>query len=159
MKVDHFNIRIVNTGDRYGLNDCLINDREPMIEFWDARYDHVPGRGQFVTRYFVSTILDGLDNASYPLGLCLDFGVPSWTVSPNGMRQIVDYLRSMTDPGQTVGDFIDDAIDAAVAVIQDELGQTDGGFAAHHLAGDDYQTLRTILKRYADAERNHLQEA
>ena len=59
----------------------------------------------------------------------------------------------------SMNDYIDDAIDAAVAVIQDELGQTDGGFAAHHLAGDDYQTLRTILKRYADAERNHLQEA
>ena len=58
-----------------------------------------------------------------------------------------------------MNDYIDDAIDAAVAVIQNELGQTDGGFAAHHLAGDDYQTLRTILKRYADAERNHLQEA
>ena len=59
----------------------------------------------------------------------------------------------------SMNDYIDDAIDAAIAVIQDELGQTDGGFAAHHLTGDDYQTLRTIFKRYADAERNHLQEA
>jgi hypothetical protein len=58
-----------------------------------------------------------------------------------------------------MNDYIDDAIDAAVAVIQDELGQTDGGFAAHHLAGDDYQTLRTILKRYAEAERANLQNA
>ena len=58
-----------------------------------------------------------------------------------------------------MNDYIDDAIDAAIAVIQDELGQTDGGFAAHHLAGDDYRTLRAILKRYAEAERAHLQEA
>ncbi len=58
-----------------------------------------------------------------------------------------------------MNDYIDDAIDAAVAVIQNELGQTDGGFAAHHLAGDDYQTLRTILKRYAEAERANLQNA
>ncbi len=58
-----------------------------------------------------------------------------------------------------MNDYIDDAIDAAVAVIQDELGQTDGGFAAHHLAGDDYMLLRAIFKRYADAELNHLQDA
>jgi len=58
-----------------------------------------------------------------------------------------------------MNDYIDAAIDAAVAVIQNELGQTDGGFAAHHLAGDDYQTLRTILKRYAEAERANLQNA
>jgi hypothetical protein len=55
-------------------------------------------------------------------------------------------------------DYIDDAIDAAVAVIQSELGQTDGGFAAHYLSGADYQILRNILQRYAEAEKANLQE-
>ena len=47
---------------------------------------------------------------------------------------------------------IDDAIDAAVAVIQDALGQTDGGFAAHYLSGARLEALRAILTDYARAE-------
>jgi hypothetical protein len=50
---------------------------------------------------------------------------------------------------------IDDAINAAIAVIQDSIGQTDGGFAAHYLSGERLEALRTILTDYAAAEITH----
>ena len=90
-KVEKFNIRIVNTGDKYGRKDCLTNDKAPMVEFYDSRYDmdDFMGRGQFVSRYYVDTILNG----EYPTGLCLYGSEPEWIVSANGMKQVVDYLR------------------------------------------------------------------
>ncbi len=33
--------RFVRKGDRYGLDGCLTHDEDnPLIEFYDARYDH-----------------------------------------------------------------------------------------------------------------------
>lgn len=52
---------------------------------------------------------------------------------------------------------IDDAINAAIAVIQDALGQTDGGFAAHYLSGERLKALRAILTDYARAERANME--
>lgn len=90
-KVEKYNVRIVNTGDKYGRKDCLTNDREPMVEFYDSRFDHSDfmGRGQFVSRYFVSAILGG----SYPDGLALDGGIPEWSVSAEGMQTVLEHLR------------------------------------------------------------------
>lgn len=91
LKVEKYNVRIVNTGDKYGRNDCLTNDNEQLIEFYDTRFNHKSsmGRGQFVSRYYTSTILGG----DYSNGLCLDGGIPEYTVSPESMKQIVEYLR------------------------------------------------------------------
>ena len=86
-----FNVRIVKTGDAYGLNDCLINNDPPMVEFWDRRYMHTP-RGQFVTRYNVSTLL-----ARPPQGLALDYGVPAWTVNADDMKLVIAYLQGFAD--------------------------------------------------------------
>ena len=61
-------------------------------------------------------------------------------------------LTTLRDLEQTV----DNAIDAAVAVIQAALGQTDGGFAAHYLAGDRLNAPREILFNYGEAESRHL---
>ena len=54
-----------------------------------------------------------------------------------------------------LNDTIDAAIDAAVAIIQDSIGQTDGGFAAHYLSGDRLAALRLVLTDYALAELNN----
>ena len=56
-----FNVRLVRKGDRYGLDNCLVHDKDdPLIEFWDATYEHdarfTPGLGQFVSRYFLATL-------------------------------------------------------------------------------------------------------
>tara|TARA_R110000868_G_C10767032_1_gene754393 strand:+ start:302 stop:577 length:276 start_codon:yes stop_codon:yes gene_type:complete len=85
--VDKFNVRIVNTGDKYGRDFCLTNDKKPMVEFYDTRYPHTQ-YGQFVSRYYIDTILDGSD-----CGLCLDGGVPSWTVSAEDMATVRNFLK------------------------------------------------------------------
>ena len=89
VKVEKFNVRIVNKGEKYGLNDCLTNNKAPMIEFYDSRYQGCEGRGQFVSRYYTSTILDG----EYANGLSLDGGIPAWSVSADGMKQVVEFLH------------------------------------------------------------------
>jgi hypothetical protein len=85
--VDKFNVRVVNTGDKYGVNDCLVNDKAPMVEFYDTRYPHTQ-YGQFVSRYYVDTLLER-DTG----GLCLDGGVPSWTVSAEDMATVRNFLK------------------------------------------------------------------
>ena len=45
LQVEKFNVRIVNTGDKYGLNDCLVNRKEQMIEFYDCRYGRHATKG------------------------------------------------------------------------------------------------------------------
>lgn len=90
-KVENFNVRIVNTGDKYGRNDCLVNGSAPMVEFYDSRYSDKDfnGRGQFVSRYYITTLL----GSEYPNGLSLDGGVLEWSVSANGMIQVLEYIQ------------------------------------------------------------------
>jgi hypothetical protein len=85
--VDKFNVRVVNTGDKYGRDFCLTNDKAPMVEFYDTRYPHTQ-YGQFVSRYYVDTLLER-DTG----GLCLDGGVPSWTVSAEDMATVRNFLK------------------------------------------------------------------
>lgn len=89
-KVGKYNIRVVFTGDKYGRNDCLVNDNAPMVEFYDTRFDHPEwmGRGQLVSRYYLETIKCG----DYSNGLSLDGGIPEWTVSADEMRCIQRFL-------------------------------------------------------------------
>lgn len=90
IKIEIFNVRIVNKGDKYGRDDCLTNTSAQMVEFYDSRYqDRSFGeRGQFVSRYFAET----LRNDDFVNGLCLDGGVPEWTVSAEGMKQVQEFL-------------------------------------------------------------------
>jgi hypothetical protein len=90
-RIEMFNIRIVNTGDKYGVNDCLTNNKAPMIEFYDSRFTHGAdgARGQFVTRYYIETLTD----SGCPNGLCLDGGVPAWSVSAEGMKEVIEYIK------------------------------------------------------------------
>lgn len=93
LNVGKYNVRVVQTGDKYGRNDCLTNDQAPMVEFYDARYNQSDwmGRGQFVSRYYVDTIMDG----TYPNGLSLDGGIPEWTVSADEMAQVQQFLSGV----------------------------------------------------------------
>lgn len=85
-----FNTKIIGTGDRYGRADCLTNDGAPMIEFYDPRYQHGP-LGQFVQRYYVSTILQ---NDSWG-ALTLQGDIPEWSVSAHDMAEIRVWLRKI----------------------------------------------------------------
>lgn len=91
-----FNVRLVEQGDKYGLNLCLTHDEaEPLVEFYDASYDFDKDEsgkvlGQFVSRYYMST-LAGEYNGTF--GLCLDGGsADEWSVDANSMKLVGDWL-------------------------------------------------------------------
>ena len=51
-------VRLVFEGDKFGLDFQLVHSGPPLLEFYDARHESTPF-GQFVSRYFVTTLLDG----------------------------------------------------------------------------------------------------
>lgn len=81
-----FSVVLVRKGDKYGLKNCLTYDGDvPMVEFYDIRFLG-PGFtkvGQFVSRYALSTLLQHGEGR----GLCLDGGVPDWTISALDLAQ------------------------------------------------------------------------
>ncbi len=80
-------VRIVEHGDNYGLNDALTHKGErPLVEFYDTRHEHTD-LGQFVTRYFLGTLIDG-EGGLNPQG-----GVPTWSINEPCMNRIRDWLR------------------------------------------------------------------
>jgi len=93
LTVEKFNVRIVNNGQRYGATGSLVHDKDdPLVEFYDSRYPHTD-YGQFVSRYYASTLLEGENR-----GLCLDGGnADSWSVSADGMTLVRAYLKALVD--------------------------------------------------------------
>lgn len=88
-----FNVRIVNEGESYGLNKCLVHDKEDaLVEFYDARYAE-DGRfepeGQFVSRYYKSTLLER--DEGYALNL--QGGVPDWIVPSWEMEKVIKWIK------------------------------------------------------------------
>lgn len=66
-------------------------ENDTIIKFYDARYiDKFGELGQFVSSYYVETIID------HDRGLCLDGGVYDWQVSEENMMEIIDWLKSLT---------------------------------------------------------------
>ncbi len=94
-----FNVRIVRPGDAYGLDDKLRNTEDILIEFYDSRYKQTSERGQFVSRYHLSTLLDG-DQWCGPIkgGLILDGGIPDWRVSAEDLQPLLQQLRDEYAP-------------------------------------------------------------
>jgi hypothetical protein len=97
--VDKFNVRVVNKGDKYGRDFCLTHEEDkPLVEFYDSRYPHTDF-GQFITRYYVATILGKnahrLDEETGALHL--DLGIPAWTVSERHMDIVRAYLKGATE--------------------------------------------------------------
>lgn len=80
-----FHVRIVRTGDRYGRNDCLTNEDQPMIEFYDASQDpeKFGPRGQFVSRYELDTVAKVVHNGT---GINLCGHVRQWFVDADCVR-------------------------------------------------------------------------
>lgn len=94
INVGKYLVRIVNRGDRYGLNDCLTHlEDKPLVEFWDTRYKHTP-RGQFVSRYYVNTLLN------FPRYHALDLmgGVEGWTLTTTEVDQVRRFLIRCVEP-------------------------------------------------------------
>ena len=82
-------VRIVRKGGKYGLNFCLEHDKDdPLVEFYDCRYEFT-NYGQFVSRYYISTLIEGDQSR----GLNLDGGVPSWQISGEAMLRVRAWLQ------------------------------------------------------------------
>lgn len=93
--------RIVFEGGAYGLDDILVHDRtDPLIEFYDARWTDGgfnPERGQFVSRYFLSTLMENsyggpFGSDDYP-GIDLDGGVSDWKLDAATCQAIARWVR------------------------------------------------------------------
>ena len=89
-------IRILDTGDKYGREDCLTHEKEePTVEFYDADHPHTIDApsgtvlGQFVARYYISTIADGGGG-----GLNLMGYEPKWTINALCMDNVRAYLEA-----------------------------------------------------------------
>ena len=94
--VDKFNVRVVNKGEKYGCDFCLTHDGDkPLVEFYDARYPHTEF-GQFVSRYYVETILGDDGYGPKDGGLSLYGGIPEWTVSAKDMDTVRNFLKEVT---------------------------------------------------------------
>ncbi|ATX81987.1 hypothetical protein Ga0123462_1123 [Mariprofundus ferrinatatus] len=97
-----FNVKILNKGDQYGLNKCLRHDEEePVVEFYDARHKNSDPEGQFISRYYVKTLLgmdDELLSEDITLGqrgLCLDGNhSDTWYLTPENCMCVGTWIRS-----------------------------------------------------------------
>ena len=90
-------VRIVNPGDKYGRDHMVTHEKDkPLVEFYDARHDHTEGLGQFVSRYYVDTLLgrDDYGSSNSRNGLNLQGDVPEWTVDAAAMNEVHDWLES-----------------------------------------------------------------
>ena len=84
---------LVRPGQRYGQHEAETGQRyflarEPMVEFWDARFDHDRDHhAQFVSRYFLLSILNCRD------GITLDGGSTDWWVSRELIERVQAWLE------------------------------------------------------------------
>jgi hypothetical protein len=93
LSLEKFNIRIVFRGEGYGVNDAIIHDKDrPLVEFYDCRYTKINPRGQFVSRYYASTLLESENRGG---GLSLYGDVPEWTVSAEDMKTVYQYIKQV----------------------------------------------------------------
>lgn len=88
---DKYRVRLVEVGQKFGLEDCLTNQYEqPMVEFYLVQNDDSQsfrGRGYFISRYLLTTLLEG---CSKQFGLLLDGANPQWSVPPTVMEAILE---------------------------------------------------------------------
>lgn len=96
-----FNVRLINQGEGYGIDNKVIHKyKEPLVEFYDTRYNHTI-LGQFVSRYYISSILEHGEN-----GLSLDMSVDDWFVDDVAMEDVIEWLGYMGENDMTsIGKF------------------------------------------------------
>ena len=89
-----FIARLVNPGDKFGQRLDL-SVAEPQVHIFDTRYNfnpHLGFVGQFVSGYYVSTLLQG----DHPNGLQLDGGNEEWQLSRDNMQTLIEWLKEET---------------------------------------------------------------
>jgi hypothetical protein len=90
-----FKAVMIYEGDRYGRDNCLINDEEALVEFYDTRFPHTK-HGQFISRYFAKTLIGECEYSYGDIsnGMNLDGGIPSWTISAKNGQAVVDWIKA-----------------------------------------------------------------
>jgi len=111
----HFNVRLVRVGESYGRDDCIEHGTDrfddgpnspPLVEFYDAtyadtaRFADFQGRGQFVSRYNVLTLL-GMSKWSHGevhnTGIDLMGHEPVWKIDAEAMNLVRAWLHNQTE--------------------------------------------------------------
>lgn len=80
----NWKVAVIKQGEHYGLNNKLIHEKgNPLVEFYDMKHN------QFVSRYYLSTLLDIPDGQ----GLLLDGGNPvNWSLDSETMDGVKNWL-------------------------------------------------------------------
>jgi hypothetical protein len=89
-------VKRVDPGEYYGRNECL-KATEALIEFYDTRHSNHGPIGQFISRYYLSTLAD---RDPYQ-GINLYGGEPAWQIDDGTLREALFNLAGL------VPDFID----------------------------------------------------
>lgn len=80
--------RRIDRGMRYGLDNCILHDKdETLIEFYDSRFPHCE-YGQFVSRYYLTT----LQKHGPECGLDLHGGVGDWKIDAESLQLVLSKL-------------------------------------------------------------------
>jgi hypothetical protein len=90
-------IQVVLTGDTYGRSNSIVNDRGPMVEFYDERRVSEGRDPYFVSRYYVETLKSDEYGAAHPgpYGLNLQGDSVAWSVSSEGMHLVMGFIDSV----------------------------------------------------------------
>lgn len=88
--------RIVRPGEGMGRWDAnrgafaAANEKDDLlVEFWDRRYKNSPFDAQFISRYN----LDALKEWDPSQGLCLDGGIPAWSIGPKELSEVMKWAE------------------------------------------------------------------
>lgn len=97
IKLGKYTIRLVETGQNYGLNDCLKNDASLMIEFYVNSSKFPDNKcGYFISRYYLTTLAnkDSLENGlkfdRKDEGISLCGYQPDLLVSSNELDEVIE---------------------------------------------------------------------
>lgn len=93
---DKFNVRLVEQGDYYGLNDAVKHDNsKPMVIFYDDDGTRTFSEyGQQVSSYYLETLEEWYIEEEGGHYLSLDMGVPKWTVTKENIGEVVKAFGS-----------------------------------------------------------------
>lgn len=69
------------------------DSKDLLVEFYDKRHNPSddPIEGQFISRYYLSTLMDGKDLSKPIHGLCLDGGIYEWQVDGKSFKDVLTW--------------------------------------------------------------------
>ena len=96
-----FTVKLVRRGATYGRAKCLTHDKDDaLVEFYDATHagdERFDPEGQFVTRYYASTLLGEGEFDSFGgegAGLSFYGGEPLWNIDADAMRIVEGFVKA-----------------------------------------------------------------